>query len=54
VATGFRERSCSNKEIERHDDSTRSHHALGEVAERLKAPHSKFDCGHPKQSREVL
>src|SRR5215207_5307301 len=27
VATGFRKRSCSNKEVER-DDSTRSHRAL--------------------------
>src|SRR5215213_5994363 len=28
VATGFRKRSCSNKEVERDDDSTRSHRAL--------------------------
>src|SRR5215207_1179545 len=27
-ATGFRKRSCSNKEVERDDDSTRSHRAL--------------------------
>src|SRR5215217_175749 len=26
-ATGFRKRSCSNKEVERDDDSTRSHRA---------------------------
>src|SRR5829696_6706571 len=28
VATGFGKRSCSNKEVERDDDSTRSHRAL--------------------------
>jgi hypothetical protein len=27
VATGFRKRSCSNKEVERDDDSTKSHRA---------------------------
>src|SRR5207245_9319084 len=27
--TGFSKRSCSNKRIERDDDSKKSHHALG-------------------------
>ena len=29
VATGFRKRSCSNREVERDDDQTRRHRALG-------------------------
>jgi hypothetical protein len=29
VGTGFRERSCSNKKLERDDDSKKSHPALG-------------------------
>src|SRR5829696_5110018 len=32
VATGFRKRSCSNKEVERDDDSSRSHRALAAEA----------------------
>jgi hypothetical protein len=29
VGTGFPKRSCSNKQIERDDDSKKSHPALG-------------------------
>ncbi|MFL5080677.1 MAG: hypothetical protein ACJ8DU_12175, partial [Microvirga sp.] len=32
MATGFRKRSCSNKELERDDDSKRSHRALAAEA----------------------
>jgi hypothetical protein len=28
VGTGFRKRSCSNKQIERDDDSKKNHRAL--------------------------
>jgi hypothetical protein len=31
VGTGFPKRSCSNKKIERNDDSKKSHPALGET-----------------------
>jgi hypothetical protein len=35
VEAGFPKRSCSNKRLERDDDSKKSHPALGEHADQL-------------------
>ena len=37
MATGFRKRSCSNKEVERDDDQTRSHRALASEIDDFRA-----------------
>jgi glyoxylase-like metal-dependent hydrolase (beta-lactamase superfamily II) len=37
VGTGFRERSCAIKKLERDDDSKKSHPALGRIAHRRRA-----------------
>src|SRR5215218_2259202 len=44
VATGFGKRSCSNKEVERDDDSTRSHRALDRI---MAVPHRKSPAPAP-------
>src|SRR5258708_7468767 len=37
VDAGFPKRSCANKEIERDDDSKKSHHALGAPTRKMPA-----------------
>ena len=51
MGTGFPKRSCSNKKIERDDDSKKSHPALGFLTT---APKAVVEPIHPKAVAVIL